>query len=269
MPPRASASTGTTSWLSLSGTVANADPQAHNLIVRIAALAFLLLAYLDGSAITASPQNSSSPQKPNTTAKAVQFACDDGSTLSIEFTSVAGGTGQAKVTHGGSTWVLPQSRSGSGARYAANGVSVWNKGNEVAFEDGKITRACRVAAAPALAGSSWRLVEIQSSDDRIGTARPDDPVKYTLALGADGRASLRLNCNRGTGAWSSTPTGADSGSFSLGPLAVTKAFCPPPSLDDRIARDSQYIRTYLLRNGRLYLNLMADGGTYIWEDASR
>jgi membrane-bound inhibitor of C-type lysozyme len=249
----------------LEGTVANHDPQAQNLVVRIAAFAFLFVAYLDGSTITISPQTNSSSQKPSSTTKTVQFACDDGSTMSIEFTTVAGGNGQAKVTHGGSTWVLPQVRSGSGARYAAHGVSVWNKGSDVAFEDGNVTRECRATASSALAGSSWRLVEIQSSDDRIGTTRPDDPAKYTLALGADGRASLRLNCNRGTGPWSSTPTGADSGSFSLGPLAVTKAFCPPPSLDDRIARDSQYIRTYLLRNGRLYLNLMADGGTYVWE----
>jgi len=184
---------------------------------------------------------------------------------------IADANGQATVTHGASTWTLPQVRSGSGARYAANGVSVWNKGNEVSFDDGKVKRTCTAAAAPALAGSSWRLVEIQSSEDRIGTARPDDPAKYTLALGVDGRAVLRLNCNRGTGPWSSTPTGTDSGSFSLGPLAVTKALCPPPSLDDRIARDSQYIRSYLLRNGRLYLNLMADAGTYIWEivDSSR
>lgn len=251
--------------LSLSGAVANDIRRAHNQIVRCTALAFLLLVYLDGSAITASRQNSARPQLSPAAPKVVQFACDDGSTVSIEFTTDTSGTGQAKVAHVGSSWTLPQVRSGSGARYAANGVSVWNKGNEVSFEDGRVTRTCIVAAAPALVGSSWRLVEIQSSDDRVGPSRPDDPAKYTLALGADGRASLRLNCNRGTGPWSSTATGADSGSFSLGPLAVTKAFCPPPSLDDRIARDSQYIRTYLLRDGRLYLNLMADGGTYVWE----
>ena len=200
-----------------------------------------------------------------TAARTVMFTCDDKSILTIEFSTATGDIGQAKVIHGSSTWTLPQVRSGSGARFAATGVSVWNKGNDVLFEDGKVTRNCAATPAARLAGSSWRLVEIQSSDDRIGTTRPDDPAKYTLTLGADGRAAMRLNCNHGTGPWSATPTGTDSGSFSLGPLAVTRALCPRPSLDDRIARDAQYIRSYLLRDGRLYLNLMADGGTYVWE----
>jgi len=68
-----------------------------------------------------------------------------------------------------------------------------------------------------------------------------------------------------TGTWTATPTGGDSGSFGFGPLAVTKAFCPPPSLDGQIARHAEYLRSYVLRDGRLYLNLMADGGTYVWE----
>jgi hypothetical protein len=44
---------------------------------------------------------------------------------------------------------------------------------------------------------------------------------------------------------------------------MTKMFCPPPSFDMQIARDAEYVRSYLLRDGRLYLNLMADGGTYV------
>jgi hypothetical protein len=36
-------------------------------------------------------------------------------------------------------------------------------------------------------------------------------------------------------------------------------------MDTQIARDAQYVRTYVLRDGRLYLNLMADGGNYVWE----
>jgi len=88
-----------------------------------------------------------------------------------------------------------------------------------------------------------------------------------MTLEPDGRVALRLNCNRGAGAWSATATGPDTGSFRFGSLAVTKAFCPPPSLDVQIARDAEYVRSYVLRDGRLYLNLMADGGTYVWEPA--
>jgi heat shock protein HslJ len=120
-------------------------------------------------------------------------------------------------------------------------------------------------AGPAtLAGSNWRLVEFRSSDDAIGVVRPDDPAKYTMSLGSDGRAALRLDCNRANGPWSAKATSQDSGTFTFGNLAMTRALCPPPSLDQQLARDATYVRSYLLRGGNLYLNLMADGGTYVW-----
>ncbi len=120
-----------------------------------------------------------------------------------------------------------------------------------------------------LAGTDWRLVEFQSMDDVTGTVRPEDPSLYTLRLKADGTVDLRLNCNRATGTWSAEP-GADgsSGRFEFGPLAVTRALCPPPSLDEQIAAQSEFIRSYLLKDGRLYLSLMADGGIYGWEPYS-
>lgn len=127
-----------------------------------------------------------------------------------------------------------------------------------------------VAEAPGapLAGSSWRLVEIQSMDDAIGTTKPDDPSLYTLAFDREGRVAMRLNCNRGIGSYKATP-GPDgaSGSLAIGPLAVTRALCPPPSLDERIARDMDFVRGYLLRDGRLALSLEADAAIYLWEPA--
>ena len=124
--------------------------------------------------------------------------------------------------------------------------------------------ATAAPAAVSLAGSNWRLVEFRSSDDAIGVIRPDDPAKYTMSLAGDGRVSMRLNCNRANGPWSSKASSQDSGSFTFGNLAMTRALCPPPSLDQQIARDAGYVRSYLLRGGNLYLNLMADGGTYVW-----
>lgn len=120
------------------------------------------------------------------------------------------------------------------------------------------------ASAQPLAGT-WRFVEFESSSDEIGTIRPDDPGKYTMTLEADGRVTMRLDCNRATGTWTADPADGESGSFTFGPLAMTRAQCPQPSLDTRIARDAEYVRTYVLRGDRLYLNLMADGGNYVWE----
>ena len=122
------------------------------------------------------------------------------------------------------------------------------------------------ATAGPLAGTRWRVVEIQSMDDATGTARPEDPALYTIAFGTDGQVAMRLNCNRGTGPWKADPgASADSGNLAMGPLAVTRALCPPPSLDERIARDSEHVRTYLLRDGRLALSLEADAAIYLWE----
>jgi heat shock protein HslJ len=122
--------------------------------------------------------------------------------------------------------------------------------------------------APGLAGS-WRLVVFESSDDQIGTVRPADPTRYTMTLEPDGRIAMQLDCNRGMGSWSATPSGDESGSFEIRQLATTKAACPPPSLGEQLARHAEYVRTYVLRGGRLYLNLMADGGNYVWEPLNR
>ena len=130
-----------------------------------------------------------------------------------------------------------------------------------------VATSAGTAEAPGpLARTEWRLLEFQSMDDAQGTTRPEDPSLYTLRLNADGTVNMRLNCNRANGTWSAEP-GADpsNGSFRFGPLAMTRALCPPPSMDEQIASQSQYIRGYLLRNGRLHLSLMADGGIYSWE----
>jgi hypothetical protein len=41
--------------------------------------------------------------------------------------------------------------------------------------------------------------------------------------------------------------------------------CRQPSLDLHIARHAEYVSSFFLRDGLLYLNLIADGGTYVWE----
>lgn len=122
-----------------------------------------------------------------------------------------------------------------------------------------------------LAGTHWRLVEFQSMDDATGTLRPSEHTLYTMWLHGDGSVTMQLNCNRAMGKWSTEP-GVDpsSGRFAFGPLAATRALCPPPSMDESIVAQSRFIRSYLLKDGRLHLSLMADGGIYVWApDADR
>jgi heat shock protein HslJ len=140
-------------------------------------------------------------------------------------------------------------------------------GRSAAGEEATATRAAPPQTHPVtiLAGSSWRLVAIQSMDDMQGTTTPPSGQIYRVTFGADGRAAFTLNCNRAAGGWSSAPS-ADgrSGSLAFTAVAMTRALCPPPSLDTRIARDLGYVRSYRLDNGTLSMSLMADGGIYQW-----
>jgi para-nitrobenzyl esterase len=109
-----------------------------------------------------------------------------------------------------------------------------------------------------LAGTSWQLVRFQGGDDTVLT--PDDKSKFTLTFGADGNAGLRIDCNRGRGAWKSPAPGQ----LEFGHMATTMAACPSP-VGDRLARSWRYIRSYVLKDGHLFLSLMADGGIFEFE----
>ena len=114
-----------------------------------------------------------------------------------------------------------------------------------------------------LAGTTWRLLKFEGGDGKI--LKPDDPSKYTIELAADGQLSARLDCNRGRGVWKS----AGSSQVSFGPMALTRAQCAPDSLHDQIVKQWINIRSYVIRDGHLFLALMADGGIYEFEPAGR
>jgi para-nitrobenzyl esterase len=117
----------------------------------------------------------------------------------------------------------------------------------------------QLAPLPTLEGTSWQLVKFQGGDGAV--LQPDDKSKYTFAFNADGSVSARIDCNRGRGTWKS----AGRNQIELGPMAITRAMCPPDSLHDRIVKQLPYIRSYVLKDQRLFLSLMADGGTYEFE----
>lgn len=122
------------------------------------------------------------------------------------------------------------------------------------------------AASDPFAGTTWKLLSIQSMDESQGTTRPKDPNLFTLNFGKDGRAAFKLDCNRGAGDYKAVQAGdGATGSFRFGPIAGTRALCAPPRLDERVLRDMAYVRGYRLLDGKLYLTLMADGAIYEWE----
>jgi heat shock protein HslJ len=121
--------------------------------------------------------------------------------------------------------------------------------------------AAPAAVGGGLAGTSWRLVQIMSMDDTI--YRPDDRSLYTLAFGGDGSVRVTADCNAGTGSWSSE----SASQLQFGTLAATQAECGPTSLHDRYMSQFQWVRSYVLKDGHLFLATMADGAIIEFEPA--
>ena len=110
-----------------------------------------------------------------------------------------------------------------------------------------------------LDGTAWRLLNITSMNDTIDV--PDDPDKYTLEFGPDGSAAMRLDCNRGTGSWSSE----SASQLTFGPVAATRALCVPPSLGEKYLAQFEWVRSYTMKDGHLFLATMADGSIIEFE----
>jgi heat shock protein HslJ len=116
-----------------------------------------------------------------------------------------------------------------------------------------------------LAGTSWRLLEMQSMDDTQGTTRANNPDRYTITFSEDGTAYIKLDCNRGRSSFEAASTGTAQGSLTFGNIASTMALCPPDSLSEKLGQQLGFVRSYVMRDGRLNMSLMADGGILVWE----
>ena len=115
------------------------------------------------------------------------------------------------------------------------------------------------AASANLAGTQWRLVKIQSMDD--SSAVPQADAMYTLAFGDKGPAMLIADCNRGTGTWVSEA----EGQLQFGPIAATQALCGPESISGQYLAQFQWVRSYTMNDGHLFLATMADGSIIEFE----
>lgn len=114
-------------------------------------------------------------------------------------------------------------------------------------------------AAPgdALTRSTWQWVS--SVRDDGNRAMPADPSRYTLEFQPDGRVLVRADCNTGSGPWTAGPPGTV---FSVGPFVLTRAACPPGSLNMRFLGDLALVDRYIiLPNGQLRLDAPTAAGS--------
>ncbi len=107
--------------------------------------------------------------------------------------------------------------------------------------------------SPSLIGVNWRLVEIQYSDGT--TLRPEDPGAYSVAFLPAGVLSIRADCNKGNGKY--TVSGPI---LKIGPIATTRAMCPPGSISDRYLQGLGIAASYRFRDGDLYVAMAMDSG---------
>lgn len=121
---------------------------------------------------------------------------------------------------------------------------------------------------PELPGTSWRLVEFRPAG---GGARilPTAPDQYELNFGADGRLAAKIDCNRGSGAFSVLPAQGGMHRVKLGPIATTRMMCPPSALGPRLPGDIDGERSYRIEGGQLHLDAMDNAGVYVWQRAPR
>jgi para-nitrobenzyl esterase len=115
------------------------------------------------------------------------------------------------------------------------------------------------AASSELIGTSWKLTKIAYSDDTI--YKPDNPMKYTLTFQDETQVAVRIDCNHGYGTWKSSAPGQ----LEFGSMTTTQTMCPPGSLYGLVVHDLPNFRSYVLKDGKLFLALMADGGIYEFE----
>ena len=93
---------------------------------------------------------------------------------------------------------------------------------------------------------SWQLV----SATPTGSATIDagEPGRFTAEFSADGRVSLRADCNRCSGGYSATTS-----ALTVGPMACTRAYCSSAPLDTTFAMLVSDATAWTVTNGRLEL----------------
>jgi heat shock protein HslJ len=110
------------------------------------------------------------------------------------------------------------------------------------------------ATAVGLPPGTWRLAALRASGQaELPVARPE---LFTAEFGADGRVSLRVDCNRCAGGYTAGRT-----SLSVGPMACTRAFCAATApLDSTYESLVSQAQTWIAVDDQ-HLELSSDAGS--------
>lgn len=110
-----------------------------------------------------------------------------------------------------------------------------------------------------IGGPTWQWEAFQDTAGINDVAVPD-PENYTLTLNKDGTASIQADCNQVT--WNYVLEDSQLSFDTTGPS--TLAMCAEDSLDQQFLERLGHTATFVIEDGKLYLNLWADAGNMVF-----
>ncbi len=124
------------------------------------------------------------------------------------------------------------------------------------------TPAAAEAPAPKLTGTVWqweKFIDVATGKNNLDV---NSPELYTVTFEEGGSVAMRADCNRAAGTY--TVDGAKL-TVAVGP--ITLAACSARSLSDMFLIDLTSATSLTLADGKLNLDLMADGGRMVFRPA--
>lgn len=115
-----------------------------------------------------------------------------------------------------------------------------------------------IAGAPPT--GSWQWVSFTNPVEQF---QIDDPENYVLTFNDDGSVNIKADCNNAMGSYT-----ADSSSLTIEVGPTTLALCPGESRGEDFVKYLGFVAIYFFEDGHLFIDLMADGGTLEFAQAS-
>jgi heat shock protein HslJ len=107
-----------------------------------------------------------------------------------------------------------------------------------------------------LTGTTWTWIGFTSPSEQVAV---DSPASYAVTFQQDGTVNITADCNQGQGSYQ-----VNGQSLQIQVGSITKAACPPGSFSDKFIQYLGSAALYSLKEGSLYVDLIADGGTLVF-----
>ena len=111
-----------------------------------------------------------------------------------------------------------------------------------------------------LRANSWQWVSYTGPTE---TFEIETPERYTVTFNTDASLAITADCNRASGSYQ-----GEGGKLTVEIGPVTAAACPPESRNEQFLKLLGGGTQYFFRDGNLYIDLLADGGTMIFAPVS-